>query len=413
MKKSSKVLKKWTALLLSALMMTASVPAFQLSAFAAETEKSDVGAASGTSGDCTWTLSDDGTLTISGNGALPNYVLMDDLAPWSEYEFTKLVVEEGVTRLGFYSFYNCSSLVQVELPESLEYIGVSAFCECESLSSIYIPKNVTYIDDSVLADCNNLTSIIVDEQNPKYDSRKNCNAIIETDTNTLIQGCNVTKIPGSVTAIADWAFLSCKKLTEIALPKKLESIGGSAFAHCEKLENLIIPNSVKSIGSTAFDGCTNLKNVKLPYDLNTLEIYTFYRCKNLETVTIPQNLTKIENYAFYLEGSFMSLTKSIKDVYYQGTQESWNNITVGSLNANLTTANIHFITLGDADSSGSVNIVDCTAIQKYLVGLSDMTNEQLAAADANGDGDADILDVTHLQLYLADFDVVLGKSHNF
>ena len=104
---------------------------------------------------------------------------------------------------------------------------------------------------------------------------------------------------------------------------------------------------------------------------------------------------------------------SLTDVYYLGTEESWYLTRMTSGNEKLTSAQIHFIILGDIDSDGEVSILDCTAIQKYLVGLSDMTNEHLAAADANGDGDADILDVTHLQLYLADFDVVLGKSHNF
>ena len=346
MKRTFMPLKKLTAILLSALMMT-SVPAFQLSAFAAETENAEVGATSGTTGDCTWTLSSDGVLTISGNGAMEDYIVQygpicvppedDDeiipptnnihYAPWKDLNVVEAVIENGVTNIGDYSFYCCDNLERVTVANSVTSIGDEAFYECNSLNSINVPDSVTEIGDSAFEKCSSLESIV---------------------------------IPGGVTKIDDYTFRNCTRLADVTIPNTVESIGIGAFIYCGKLERITFTDSLTKVGTSAFMGCN-----------------------------------------------------SLTDVYYLGTEESWYLTRMTSGNEKLTSAQIHFIILGDIDSDGEVSILDCTAIQKYLVGLSDMTNEQLAAADANGDGDADILDVTHLRLYLADFDVVLGKSHNF
>ena len=102
--------------------------------------------------------------------------------------------------------------------------------------------------------CSKLSSIMVDANNTKYDSRENCNAIIETSTNTLVVGCKVTVIPNSVTRIGDDAFSGCSDLTSITIPNSVTSIGHFAFENCSGLTSITIPNSVTRIDTDAFKG---------------------------------------------------------------------------------------------------------------------------------------------------------------
>ena len=147
------------------------------------------------------------------------------------------------------------------IPNSVTSIGEWAFGECSFLTSITIPNSVTSIGASVFSSCDNLTSISVDKDNPIYDSRDNCNAIIETATNTLIAGCKSTEIPNSVTSIGEWAFYGCDKLTSITIPNSVTSIGDGVFFCCWHLTSITIPNSVTSIGKWAFSGCNKLKKI--------------------------------------------------------------------------------------------------------------------------------------------------------
>ena len=129
----------------------------------------------------------------------------------------------------------------------------------ESLKSITIPSNVTEIGPGGIAFAS-LTSIIVDESNPAYDSRNNCNAIIETKTNSLIQGCNNTIIPNTVTEIGETAF-AASGITNITIPNSVTKIGLGAFFYCTSLSSITIPNSVTTIGENAFDDCYVLSEV--------------------------------------------------------------------------------------------------------------------------------------------------------
>ena len=140
-------------------------------------------------------------------------------------------------------------------------IGDKAFGLCTGLTSIIIPNGVTSIGSSAFSYCYGLTSILVAEGNSVYDSRENCNAIIETATNKLIIGCVNTIIPNSVTSIGDYAFYGCTGLTSVTIPESVTSIGKWAFCECTGLTSIIIPNSVTSIGSKAFYKCNNLRKV--------------------------------------------------------------------------------------------------------------------------------------------------------
>ena len=177
---------------------------------------------------------------------------------------TSITIPNSVTSIGDATFVGCSSLTSITIPNSVTSIGNGAFGGCKSLTSFTIPNSVTSIGDIAFFGCESLTSIRVEDGNTKYDSRDNCNAIIETTTNTLIKGCQNTIIPNSVTSIGEYAFLCCFSLTSIPIPNSVTSIGDWAFRGCSALKSITIPNSVTEIGYGAFLGCDSLTSVTVP-----------------------------------------------------------------------------------------------------------------------------------------------------
>ena len=132
-----------------------------------------------------------------------------------------------------YNFLSGSQITSFEIPNSVTSIGGNAFNNCSRLTgNIAISKFVTSIGDAAFSGCNNLSGITVDSDNQKYDSRNNCNAIIETASNKLISGCNNTVIPNSVTSIGDYALSGLTKFTSINIPNSVSSIGWGAFLNC-------------------------------------------------------------------------------------------------------------------------------------------------------------------------------------
>ncbi|MBQ9752686.1 MAG: leucine-rich repeat domain-containing protein [Paludibacteraceae bacterium] len=150
------------------------------------------------------------------------------------------------------------------------------------VESITIPKTTNIINKNVLAGCPNLKTVVVDSENPYYDSRENCNAIITTSQNpyftpnTLIAGCKTTIIPNSVAEIGDNAFYNCESLDIITIPNSVTKIGNSAFNACSSLSSIILSENLTAIGDWAFDDCNNLKEV-ICYALQppTISQYTF------------------------------------------------------------------------------------------------------------------------------------------
>lgn len=129
--------------------------------------------------------------------------------------------------------------MSITIPEFVTTIGECAFFGCSRLESITIPNSVTAIGEKAFFRCSKLASLAVAPNNKRYDSRDNCNAIIETATNKLITGCRNTIIPNSVTKINIAAFFGCPRLTSITIPNSVLSIGIDAFTNCPGLDTLI------------------------------------------------------------------------------------------------------------------------------------------------------------------------------
>ena len=176
---------------------------------------------------------------------------------------TSVTIPNSVTSIGEGAFAGCSGLTSVTIPNSVTSIGKAAFGACSGLTSVTIPNSVTRIGTGPFSGCSGLTSIVVENENMVYDSRNNCNAIINTATNTLIAGCKNTIIPNSVTSIGRSAFSGCSGLTSVTIPGSVTSIEYGAFAYCTGLTSVTIPNSVTSIGDEAFYECTGLTSVTI------------------------------------------------------------------------------------------------------------------------------------------------------
>lgn len=215
---------------------------------------------------------------------IPNSVKVIDSEAFSGCtSLVSIVLPNSVERIWSQAFYNCSSLTSIELPSSLVELYNSPFTGCTSLTSLTIPKSVKRINHNPVGGCSSLTSLVVEEGNPSYDSRDNCNAIIETWSNKLVGGCKNTVIPNSVTSIGAGAFYGCG-LTAIIIPNSVTSIGEGAFGGCSGLTSISIPNSVTSIDREAFGGCSGLTSVSLPNSVTSIGNCAFQGCAGLEEV---------------------------------------------------------------------------------------------------------------------------------
>lgn len=281
----------------------------------------------------TITMIDDGTFidcgsikSISVDPANPVYDSRNNCNAIIETATEKLiagcattVIPDTMKTIGDSAFYNTHRLTSITLPPSVSRVERSAFSHCSLLSEVYIPATVTSIGKEAFAACENIAKITVDPANPVYDSRNDCNAIIETATDILIAGCGKTVIPDTVREIGQEAFSCCLSLTSISLPESIVSIGQEAFAGCLYLTDIFLPDSVTDIGRKAFDRCARLQKIIIPDHVTRVGDGAFGDCKLLKSVMICDSVTQIGHTAFFMCESLRSvfLSESVTSIESQ------------------------------------------------------------------------------------------------
>lgn len=183
---------------------------------------------------------------------------------------------------------------KVVIPEIITYeekiykvtsLGERCFSDFPSLTSIVIPASVTSLREECFYGCSSIESMIVDANNPIYDSREGCNAIIETASNTMIRGCKNTRIPDSVISLGDGCFAGCSSLTSIEIPKSVTSLGGYCFFSCSSLWSIEIPESVTGLGHWCFWGCFSLNTLICKME-NVIEDSSLFEYVPIADVTL-------------------------------------------------------------------------------------------------------------------------------
>ncbi len=342
-------------------------------------------------------------------------------------------------------FVNYSQITSLEIPNSVVTIEDEAFRSCKGLTSIAIPSSVTSIGRDAFIECSGLESIEVEEANTHYDSRENCNAIINSESNILILGCMNSVVPNTIVAIGYRSFKDCIGLTNITIPTSVEKISGDAFYGCSRLMEITIPSSVTSIVGYPFYGCSDLetivvedgnpkydsrnncnaiiqtygnvliagcKNTIVPNNVRGIGAYAFGGNAKLSSVNIPESIISIGNNAFihctalmeiksYPDPSSVSLAGGVfynvpknkcllkvKDEYvnsYRNADQWKELIVIGGLE--------DVLIPGDTNGDGRVNVSDVTTLVNMILGVVEK-DEQLA--DVNGDGKVNVSDVTAL-----------------
>lgn len=278
---------------------------------------------SGTCGNnLTYTLDDEGLLTISGSGAMDNYYPYWPDIPWYGKNIKKVKVEEGVSSIGSDAFCECHEMEFISLPSTLKYIYHFAFVNCYNLKGISLPKGFIRLGDYAFMNCEGLQYINVDNENISYSS---VDGILFNKDQTEIERFPCAKemdeyiIPSTVKTINTEAFSSCKHLSNVVIPNSVTSIGDDAFSCCS-MKTVELPNSIKQIGEGAFWG-NDFTEVIIPEGVETIGSGAFGRGNEIRTVVIPRSVKSIGNSAFT-----GCIPRVLPNVHYAGSVDEWNSI---------------------------------------------------------------------------------------
>ena len=356
------------------------------------------------------------------------------------------IIGDGVTSIGDYAFYGCSSMSSISIPENVTSIGSNAFQNCSGLTkaefasivslcemefknnsanplnyakhlyidgqeitALVIPNNVTSIGNYAFYNCSSFTSVVIPNSVTSFGSY-------------AFYGCSGLEsvtIGNDVTSIGNYVFYNCSGLNSIILGKSVTDIGNYAFSGCTGLTSVTLPNSVTSIGNYSFRGCTGLTSVVIPNNVTSIGNSAFYNCSGLESVTIGSSVTSIGTSTFNNCSALKEVSCLAEQVPSTGSNV-FQNTTIASATLYVpetsldtyksTTPWKNFGTIlpvaeptyivGDANGNGEVEIGDVTSVLT-LMATPEATGYDNKAADANGNGEIEIGDVTTILTIMA------------
>lgn len=353
------------------------------------------------------------------------------------------------------------------VPDGIESIGASAFDGCTGITAVHLPASITNISGGAFAGCGLLTDVYYlgtqDEFNNVFISGRSGlsgkNLHIEGRTEVIPDYCGekvtwtlddegtltisgegdmynyggygpdgynhapwsnekvkTVVVENGVTSIGNYAFRMVRSVHEtvygasavygsdiisVDMPDSIKSIGYGAFSYCDSLTSIVIPDGVTSIGWSAFDCCTSLTSAAIPDGVTIIDNYTFRACTSLTSVTIPDSVITVGGAAFY---NCTSLT----DIYYSGTKEKWNSISIYYSNDPLENANIHYNTVllpqytpGDIDGDRMINTKDSNRLKQIILGKTSVIGKAFTAADIYRDGAINTKDIFMLKKMLS------------
>ncbi len=348
------------------------------------------------------------TLT-KGNGTVQEYTSSTyKYTPWYISRCPDVVIEDGVTGIGGYTFYECIGLKNVTIGNGVTSIGSNAFYGCISLTSVTNGNSVTSIGSGAFYNCENLTNIMIPD------------GLTSIGEYAFYRCFDLTKIMilDSVTSIGDYAFQHCSGLTNVTIGNSVTSLGSGTFDDCDSLTSITIPDSVTRIGSSAFENCTELENVYysgdivswcdiafsdyysnpiyyadnfyingelvtelvIPDSVTSIGNYAFINCSGLTSITIPDSVTSIGDYTFYGCTGLTSIT--VPDSVTNIGKDAFSGCT-GLVDLTMPISAKIYISKYDYSFDGS--FYGCTNIEKITLTKGNGTIQDYTASTKHND----------------------------
>ena len=237
---------------------------------------------------------------------------------------TSVVIPDSVTTIGYYALSNCDSLTSIVFGDSVTTIVHYAFADCDSLTSVIIPESVTTIGMAAFYACDNLSSVVFGDNVTTIGAGafKDCNLTFTEYDNCKYLGNGDNPYYVLIEA-------TDKNLSYYSIHSDTVIIAGNAFGRCGNLKSIEIPDNVVVISDSAFEYCRSLTSVIIGRSVTTIDDDAFLSCTDLASVVIPDSVTTIGISAFMH-------CYGLKNVYYTGSKEAWDKISIGAHNSNLT-----------------------------------------------------------------------------
>lgn len=362
----------------------------------------------------TWSLSEDGTLTVNGTGTMYNYDFGG--APWSKYsdKIKKVVIENGAETVGDKAFSELNALTSVELPESLRSVGDYAFCNDENLSEI----------TNISPDLKIIGSYAFENMAWLISMRDTDPLVIVNDV--LIDGTSCTgevKIPAGTKIISSYAFYGNADITSVNIPDGVRDIRQRAFENCTSLTKIVIPKTVNFIFSDAFNGCTKDLTI-YGYEPSTAVVYAQGHNINFvrETYDLCTCIIILPQDSYVYEGKPIEPAVDVRigDVTLERdkdyTVEFSDNDGIGTAVVTITGINDYSgvaerefkifgevaeeIILGDINGVGSITVTDISKVAAHVKGKKSLSEDEQKYADANGDGSITVTDISKIAAHV-------------